>query len=121
MIFFRKKVNKMIRFINMWKTINVCKKNKRNIKEVEYNEINLNEYILIDVRSRREFSEEHLDGAINIPLPEVKKNIGRYVIDKNKRILVYCEYGGRSARAVKILEELGYINVYNLKGGLEKI
>ena len=80
-----------------------------------------NEYILIDVRSRREFSEEHLDGAINIPLPEVKKNIGRYVIDKNKRILVYCEYGGRSARAVRILEELGFVNVYNLKGGLEKI
>ena len=121
MIFFRKKVNKMIKFINMWKTINMCKKQKRNIKEVEYNEINLNEYILIDVRSRREFSEKHLDGAINIPLPEVKKNIENYIKDKSKKILVYCEYGGRSARTVKILEELGYVNVFNLKGGLEKI
>lgn len=121
MIFFRKKVNKMIRFIDMWKTINMCTKNKRNIKEVNYNEINLNEYILIDVRSRREFSENHLNGAINIPLPEVKKNIERYVRDKSKKILVYCEYGGRSARVVEILDELGYINVYNLKDGLEKI
>ena len=121
MIFFRKKVNKMIRVINMWKTINVCKKNNININEVESNEINLNEYILIDGSSRREFRENHLNGAINIPLPEVKKNIGRYVIDKSKKILVYCEYGGRSARAVKILEELGYVNVFNLKGGLEKI
>ena len=106
----------MIKFKNMWKTINMCKINKRNIKEVNYNEC-----ILIDVRSRREFSENHLDGAINIPLPEVKKTIERYVIDKSKKILVYCEYGGRSARAVEILDELGYTNVYNLKGGLEKI
>ena len=121
MIFFRKKVNKMIKFTTMWKTINMCKKSKRNIKEVEYNEIILNEYILVDVRSRREFRENHINGAISIPLPEVKKNIEKYVKDKSKKILVYCEYGGRSARAVEILYELGYINAYNLKGGLEKI
>lgn len=105
----------------MWETMNVVRINTRNIKEVEYNEINLNEYILIDVRSRREFSENHLNGATNIPLPEIKKNIGRYVQNKNRKILVYCEYGGRSAKAVEILNKLGYTNAYNLKGGLEKI
>ena len=100
MIFFRKKVDKMIKLKNMWKSINICKKSKRNIKEVNYNEINLKEYIIIDVRSRREFRENHLKGAINIPLPEVKRNIERYVKDKSKKILVYCEYGERSIRAV---------------------
>lgn len=111
----------MIKFRNMWKTINVCKKNKRNIKEVNFNEINLNEYIIIDVRSRREFKEEHLNGSINIPLPEVKRKVQTYVPDKQKKILVCCEYGERSARAVEILEQLGYKEVYNLKGGLENI
>lgn len=111
----------MIKFRNMWKTINVCKKNKRNIKEVNFNEINLNEYIIIDVRSRREFKEEHLNGSINIPLPEVKRKVQIYVPDKQIKILVCCEYGGRSARAVEILEEQGYKEVYNLKGGLENI
>ena len=110
-----------MKFENMWKTINMCKINKRIIKEVKYNEIKLNEYIIIDVRSRREFKEKHIDGAINIPLPEVKKNIEKYVKDTNKKILVYCEYGGRSTKAVKILEALGYRNIYNLKGGLENI
>lgn len=105
----------------MWKTINISRIEKRNIKEVEYDKINLNEYIIIDVRSRREFSENHLNGAINIPLPEIRKNIVNYVPNKNKKILVYCEYGGRSAKAVEILNKLGYINAYNLKGGLEKI
>ena len=104
----------------MWKSIKKDK-NKRRIKQVEYSEINLNEYILIDVRSKREFSENHLNGAISIPLPEVKKSIQRYVKDKNKKILVYCEYGLRSAKAVEILEEFGYTQVYNLKGGLENI
>ena len=121
MMFFRKKVNKMIKFTNMWKTINVCKKIKRNIKEVELNEINLNEYIIIDVRSRREFSEKHLDYSINIPLLEIKKKINTVVNNKERKILACCEYGGRSAKAVKILNDLGYVNVYNLKGGLENI
>ena len=121
MIFFRKKVNKMIKFTNMWKTINMCKKDKRNIKEVNFSEINLNEYIIIDVRTKREFSEKHLDYSINIPLLEVKKKIQIVVEDKDRKILVCCEYGGRSAKAVKILNDLGYINVYNLKGGLENI
>ena len=105
----------------MWKSINMCKKVKRNIKEVNYDEINVNEYMIIDVRSKREFSENHLKGAINIPLPEIKRKIELFVRQKDKKILVYCEYGGRSAKAVKILNNLGYINVFNLKGGLEKI
>lgn len=111
----------MVSFKKMWKTINISKIDKRNIKEIEYDKINLNEYIIIDVRSRREFSENHLNGAINIPLPEIRKNIVKYVPNKTKKILVYCEYGGRSAKAVETLNKLGYINAYNLEGGLEKI
>ena len=111
----------MIKFINMWKVINICKKNKRDIKEVNYSEIDLNEYTIIDVRSKREFKESHLDNAINIPLLDIKRRIELYVRQKDKKILIYCEYGGRSAKAVKILNDLGYINVYNLKGGLENI
>ena len=63
----------------MWKTVNMCKKNKRNIKEVNFNEINLKEYIIIDVRSKREYKEFHLDNAINIPLLEIKSKIELYV------------------------------------------
>ena len=121
MIFFRKKVNKMMKFIKMWKTINMCKKDNRNIKEVTLNEINLKEYIVIDVRSRREFSEKHLENSINIPLLEIKNKINTVVNDKNRKILMCCEYGGRSAKAVNILNTLGYVNIYNLKGGLENI
>ncbi len=121
MMFLRKKVYKMINFNKMWKTINMYKKQKRNIKEVEFYDINLKEYLIIDVRTKREFSENHINGAINIPLQEIKTNIVKYSIDKKKKILIYCKSGGRSTRAVELLENMGYDNVYNLKGGIENI
>lgn len=96
-------------------------KSYRQITDVEFSNINLGQYIIIDVRSRREFSEEHIDSAINIPLPELKKNISKYVDSKNKNILVYCQRGSRSKRAAQILNDLGYANVFNLKGGIENI
>lgn len=121
MKFFRKNVNKMIDFNRMWKNIKNNKKLKREVKEVNLDEINLNEYILIDVRSRREFRENHLNGAINIPLPDIKKNIEKNIKNKTRKVLVYCQSGIRSARAVEIMEDLGYTEVYNLKGGIENI
>jgi len=111
----------MINFNKMWINMKANKKCTRKIKEVNLEEISLNECVIIDVRSKREFKENHLSGAINIPLPEVRKNIEKYVQDKQKRILVCCEYGIRSKQAIEILENLGYIQVYNLKGGLENI
>ena len=111
----------MIYFNKMWKNMKSNKKFKRYIKEVNLKEIDLNEYLIIDVRSRREFKENHLNGAINIPLPEIKRNIEKYVKDKNKKILLCCEYGARSMTAAERLEDIGYTQVFNLKGGLENI
>ena len=102
----------MIKFEKMWKSIKVCKKHKRNVKEVELKDINLNEYIIIDT---------HLNSSINVPLPEIKTNVEKYIKNKNKKILICCQSGIRSLKAVGILESMGYVNVYNLKGGLENI
>ena len=111
----------MFQFDLMWKTFLKNKNYKRKIKEVNFNEINLDEYFLLDVRSRREFNEFHLKGSSNIPLLELKKNAIRVIQDKNKKILVYCQSGVRSKKAIIILENLGYTNIYNLKNGLENI
>ena len=108
-------------FDRFWNNIKINKKCKRVIKEVQYNEINLTEYIIIDVRSRREVKEGHLNRAINIPLPEIKKNIEECVKNKESKILMYCQYGIRSKKAAELLDGIGYANVYNLKGGLENI
>ena len=71
--------------------------------------------VLIDVRSKQEYKEGHLDGSINIPLFDIRKEIIEQVTDRNKAIIVYCDAGIRSFKAQKILNALGYKNVYNLE------
>lgn len=74
---------------------------------------------LLDVRTEEEWKEGHLKGAVRADVTEkgfaeaVKK-----VTDPDKPVLVYCRSGGRSARAAKQLEKLGYEVVYDLKGGI---
>ena len=77
--------------------------------------------VLIDVRTKDEFMYNHLDGAINIPLQDINKKIERFVPNKKSVIILYCEYGGRSKKALNKLNKLGYINIYNLDGGLDGI
>lgn len=69
-----------------------------------------NEYIIVDVRTEREFEEGHIVGAINTPLVEIDEEVE---LDKEKVILVYCFSGGRSKDAHDKLKSLGY-EVYDL-------
>ena len=70
--------------------------------------------VLIDIRSNQEYNEGHYDGAINIPLYEIKEEIAKHVSDKSSTIIVYCTTGHRSRKAQEILNSLGYTDVYNL-------
>lgn len=73
-------------------------------------------YIIVDVRTKEEYDSSHIKDAINIPYDEIDENIE---LDKNKKILVYCQSGNRSKKAFISLVNLGY-NVYNL-GGINDI
>lgn len=75
--------------------------------------------IIVDARSEQEFDEGHLEGAINIPDYKINKDSTKILNDKNKEIVLYCEYGSRSKKAYKKLKKLGYNNVFELYGGLE--
>lgn len=89
----------------------------KNLKELMKNKT----VYLIDVRSNQEYEEGHLDGAINISLYNIEKQIGNYVKNKTDIIILYCSSGGRSIEAKRILENLGYEEVYNLKGGIDMV
>ena len=77
--------------------------------------------VLLDVRSNQEYNEYHLDGAINIPLYELRMNVNNIILNKNNIIIVYCQTGGRSKKAVNILKKLGYTNIYEINGGIDNI
>lgn len=94
-------------------------------KEISYKDLTTlmkdKKVFLIDVRSNQEYEEGHLDGAINIPLFNIEKDIEKVVQSKQDTVILYCAKGIRSLEAKKILENLGYERVYNLKGGIDKI
>ena len=74
--------------------------------------------ILVDVRSKQEYNEGHLNGSINIPLYDLEKQINK-LPDKQCTTILYCRSGHRSRQAKEKLEKLGYENIYNLKNGLD--
>lgn len=76
--------------------------------------------IFVDVRSKQEYEEGHLNGAINIPLYDIGNNVSTILKDKKEEIIVYCKSGVRSKKAKKKLENLGYMNVKEIEGGLDR-
>lgn len=72
--------------------------------------------VLIDVRSREDYNLEHLKGAKNIPLDQLDSRLGK--LPRDKDIVVYCQNGGRSVRAVRKLEVAGFTRLYHMHEGL---
>lgn len=72
---------------------------------------------LVDVRTPEEYNAGHIPNAININFndPSFQSNIQK--LDKKKPVLIYCAAGGRSARALKILNELKFKEVFELSVG----
>lgn len=70
-----------------------------------------NNAFLVDVRTPAEFSAGSVDGAVNIPLSQVKSQLKKFKGKKN--IVVFCRSGARSAQAKQILEQNGIQSVIN--------
>lgn len=73
---------------------------------------------VLDVRTADEFKEGHVDGAANIDILEPGFADKLAKLDKSKPLLVHCQAGGRSTRALPTLEKLGFQEVYHLDGGM---
>ena len=67
-------------------------------------------YIILDVRTREEYDQGHIPGAILIPNTEIEEKAEGVLTDKDQLILVYCRSGRRSKIAAEALVELGYTN-----------
>jgi len=73
---------------------------------------------LVDVRTPDEFRSGYLAGAqnLNIQNADFVQKISQ--MDKSRPVLVYCAVGGRSVKAASQFSGLGFLNVYDLKGGM---
>ena len=72
---------------------------------------------LLDVRTPDEFTKEHIEGAILIPLQTLDKNLALIANVKNQKILVYCHSGNRSVSASRLLADNGFTPL-NVSGGI---
>ncbi len=70
--------------------------------------------VLIDVRTKAEYEEQHLSKAINIPNETIKDIKNHEDITKDTIIIVYCRSGARSKNSANELVKMGYKNVYDL-------
>ncbi len=87
-----------------------------NVNELKEMIDNKEDYQLIDVRELHEFENANIQGIL-IPMGEVP---ARYEeISKDKKVIIHCRSGARSANAISFLEQnFGYTNLYNLEGGI---
>ena len=72
--------------------------------------------VIIDVRGREEYNKRHIRNARNIPIDQIEKRKGS--LPKDKDILVYCQNGSRSIRAIRVLEVSGFTRLYHMHEGL---
>ena len=72
--------------------------------------------LLVDVRSREEFAEGHLDGAVNIEWDKTDDLVAAIGDDKQRQVVFYCRTGNRVGKSIKVLETLGYTHIFNATG-----
>ncbi len=75
------------------------------------------EMFLLDIRTRDEFQLGTIEGAINIPLDELRLHLNE--LPRSKKLVVFCGVGLRAHVACRILMQNGFADVYNLSGGLK--
>ncbi|MGD1980905.1 MAG: rhodanese-like domain-containing protein [Flavobacteriaceae bacterium] len=97
-----------------------CAQEKPQIQLVEketFQELMTQEVQLIDVRTPSEYEGGYIGTArnINYNATDFAEQVSK--LDRDKPVLVYCAVGGRSARAAKVFESLGFKTIYDLKGG----
>jgi rhodanese-related sulfurtransferase len=74
--------------------------------------------VILDVRTPGEFAEGFIEGAqmIDFQSGNFETEIGS--LDKDVTYAVYCRSGNRSGQAVKIMQDAGFLNLFNLEGGV---
>lgn len=72
---------------------------------------------IIDVRRADEYAAGHIPDAVNIDISSsFTERLGK--LDRDETYLIYCTAGGKSSSALRVMGEEGFMNVYNLRGGI---
>jgi len=114
--------------INSEKSQKVKIANNINIKTISIKEsrkmikdrIDDKNFVLLDIRTPKEFNEFHIDKAINIDYYNRNFKNELEKLDKSRDYLIYCRSAHRSKAGLKIMKELGFKSVVDMDGGITK-
>ena len=88
----------------------------KKMNVIYWNEMDdLIDAFVVDVRTKEEFQTGYIQGAVNIPVDELRTRLNEFPIDK--KIILYCAVGQRGYLSQRILNQHGFLHVYNLSGG----
>ena len=73
-------------------------------------------FVLLDVRAQQEFEDGHIEGAINIPVADLRER--HTELKKENAIIIICSSGNRSSLGASILSQQGFNKLYNVAGGM---
>ncbi|KIX12506.1 rhodanese-like domain-containing protein [Dethiosulfatarculus sandiegensis] len=100
---------------------NLVTEAKKQIKVVDLetakSKLGQNGWVILDVRTEKEFKRGHLPGAVNIPRGKLEFAMQDKLPNNNANILVYCKKGGRAVLATKTLQNMGYKNAVSMFPG----
>ncbi len=74
---------------------------------------------LLDIRSAEEYADSHIADARSIPAAELAARTEELARLRNRPVIVVCDSGARSLRAMAVLQKAGFEQVFNLAGGLK--
>lgn len=80
--------------------------------------INREKAVVVDVCEPTEFAAGHVGGAKNVPLADLESKLSATVKNKSVPLILVCQTGARSGRAVAVAKKLGYEKAQALGGGM---
>ena len=87
-------------------------------KELIENNKNNENFVIIDVRTPREYEQKNIPSAILINIYDDNFTQKIAQLDRDTKYLLYCRTGSRSNSALQLMKRLGFREVYNLKNGI---
>ncbi len=95
---------------------------KKQIQEIDVAELKRmqqakEDFLLIDVREKEEAARGMIPGAVHLSRGMLEVNIDQVTTDKNKKIVLYCGGGFRSALSAASLKKMGFKSPISLAGG----
>ncbi|MFC5429499.1 rhodanese-like domain-containing protein [Paraburkholderia sp.] len=101
----------------LWPTLS--RGGRRGVSAAEATQlINRRNAVVIDLRSADDFAKGHLPSARQIAFGELEAKVGQFVKNKSNPVLLVCQTGQQSHKALRVVKDAGFAEVHVLDGGV---